>query len=222
MKSKIGTAVTVKDRDLGAVEKIAKLAPGPLVIVDDASVQPYRFATFRFDEGVGIARAKNKCIELLLAQGCEHAFLFDDDCFPLVPDWYEYYIQCNTHMSYTFDREIIGHTVIHTTPDDLMGINVYAQPNGCMIYLPKYCIDKVGGFDTAYSNGYGYEHVDLSQRIHNAGLTEYPFMDFVCNNMFYSHDQHGTCRPSTTGRRAASNKQLYLDNINSVEYKPYK
>lgn len=49
-------------------------------------------ATYRFEENVGIARHKNKCLELLADAGCEHLFLFDDDAYPLVEDWWRPYV----------------------------------------------------------------------------------------------------------------------------------
>lgn len=50
-------------------------------------------------------------------------------------------------------------------------------------------IDTVGGMDTGYG-AHGGEHVDWSQRIHDAGLTRWPFADVRgSHNLIYSPRQ---------------------------------
>src|SRR5690606_4684793 len=61
-----------------------------LIVVDDASEIPVKGVDFRFEHNAGIAASKNKCIELL--EGCEHIFLFDEDCWPITDDWHLPYI----------------------------------------------------------------------------------------------------------------------------------
>ena len=95
--SKIGIGITTHNRyDIfkKSYDEINRFLPSGavLVVVDDASDTPVKEATFRFNENVGIAKAKNKCFELLYDSGCEHFFLFDDDCYPLVEDWYKPYM----------------------------------------------------------------------------------------------------------------------------------
>lgn len=79
-------AITTHNRRDIAEKTIAHIrdhTPGAvIVIVDDASTEPFPGATFRFDQQAGIAKAKNKCLELLMATVVEHLFLFDDDTWP--------------------------------------------------------------------------------------------------------------------------------------------
>src|SRR5690606_10124331 len=86
--SRIGVGITTHNRPEIFAKTLAEmrkhLPPGAkLVVVDDASKEPVAEADYRFEENAGIARAKNKCLELL--DGCEHIFLFDDDCYPRCP-----------------------------------------------------------------------------------------------------------------------------------------
>ena len=85
---RIGIGITThnrKDVFEKTFEEIKKYAPAgaEIVVVDDASTAPVAGATYRFSENVGIARAKNKCMELLYNAGCDHFFLFDDDTYPV-------------------------------------------------------------------------------------------------------------------------------------------
>ena len=91
----IGIGLTTHNRrdvlELSLKHFIAFLPPdSKFVIVDDASEEPYESATFRFEENVGIAKAKNKCLELL--EDCEHIFIFDDDCYPIKDGWWAEYV----------------------------------------------------------------------------------------------------------------------------------
>ena len=106
--SLIGIGITTHNRYSIFQEtynKMVELLPpnAALVIVDDGSDSPVKESTYRFDKSVGIARAKNKCIELLYDKGCEHFFLFDDDCYPMTKDWYIPYINnSENHLNYIF------------------------------------------------------------------------------------------------------------------------
>ena len=94
----IGVAITTHNRRDTALQTVATwkrmLPDGAIIIVvDDASVEPYPNADHRFDVNVGIAKAKNKCIELLIERGCDELFLADDDCYPTSLDWWKAYVE---------------------------------------------------------------------------------------------------------------------------------
>jgi len=148
-----------------------------LVVVDDASDNPYCDATYRFENRSGIPAAKNKCLELAKYN---HIFLFDDDTYPIDDEWYLPYINSGKeHLCFTF----------LTAFKRKEGFKYHTLGNGCMLYVTRKCIDTIGGFDWNYGLG-KYEHVDFSRRIHNAGLTESIFMD-VDNSkeLLYCMDQ---------------------------------
>lgn len=205
ISSKIGVAITTHNRyDIfkKTYDEISKFLPSGavLVIVDDASSTPVKESTFRFDENVGIARSKNKCFELLYDAGCEHFFLFDDDCYPLVEDWHKPYIESREpHLNYIFtsfkgSKQAVDNNVLLYTDWE---INAYSHPRGCMCYFKRVCLDKVGGMHPVFGK-WGYEHPDLSNRIYNAGLTSFRYMDVVgSDKLIYSHDEHTFNKDST-------------------------
>lgn len=180
----IGIGVTTHNRHSVAaatLDEIRKRMPpnARLVVVDDASAQPPPFeVTHRFTQNVGIARAKNKCLELLA--DCDHIFLFDDDTYPIANHWWvPYCTSPEPHLMYIFQDFANGQKLGDTAKiyDDGKHI-AYSHARGCLLYFRRDAIDRVGGFDTAFGK-WGWEHVNLSDRIHAAGLTTFAYMDVV-------------------------------------------
>lgn len=225
---KIGVAITTHNRRDTALQTVATwktmLPDGAIIIVvDDASVEPYPNADYRFDFNVGIAKAKNKCIELLIERGCDELFLADDDCYPTSPDWWKAYVESpHPLLSYTFSvvakripngNQLIKKDGLHKW---------YSNPCGCMVYVNKILVDTIGGYDVEYAL-YGDEHLDYAIRAKNAGLIPYAYMD-VSNPLFYCIDQIGNNRTSRSDTAA----QLYISRRrlnqqkDSKAFLPYK
>lgn len=228
---KVGIGLTVHNRNLTArktLNNILKNSPkeAKVVVVDDASKTPFKGATYRFDVNVGVAKAKNKCLELL--QDCDYIFLFDDDCYPITKGWHLHYIDSGVqHLSYTFDKlsngRPNGNDLLFNYPPD-RNLNVYKNPCGCMVYLTKKCLEIVGGYNIEYHR-YGYEHVELSMRICNAGLIPHPFMDVVdSNKLFRSLDREAKVTSSVSNRHRyiLKNKSTYEKYKGTSVYMPYK
>lgn len=219
----IGIGITTHNRRstaLHAIREIKRLAPegSKVVIVDDASDIPFPGVDYRFEQNAGIAKVKNKCFELL--EGCEHIFLFDDDVFPIYEDWHLPYVNSGiNHLSFTFKRPELFTFIGKQYP-----YTCYELPCGLMLYYTKKCLEAVGGFDEEYK-GYGFEHVDLSKRIFNAGLTQAPFIDYANSlNLFYSFDYLKSIQPSSRNRGLTipANRIRYESLGDSQEFKPYK
>ena len=224
----IGIGITTHNRSQQfnkTYSVIRELAPlgAKIVVVDDCSASPVPEATYRFNENVGIARAKNKCLELL--QDCDHIFLFDDDTYPTSPDWYKPYIESGEpHLMYIFADFKTGQgrlndtTVLYSDSK----IIAYSHPRGCMLYLTKEALRAVGGMRPEFGK-WGYEHPDLSNRIFNKGLTRFRFMDVVgSEKLFYSGDEHRSVNSSVSdGQRSQmvnKNKPLYEAYYYSDDY----
>lgn len=198
-----------------------------IVVVDDASKVPLDIADYRFKEQAGIAKAKNKCIRLLLDKGCTDIFLFDDDIHPLNSNWYKPYVESGkNHLCLSFQYNSKGHQYSASVNKEKSegGISYYTAPNGCMLYFKKVCFDTVGGFDERFSI-WGYEHVQLSHRIHNAGLTESPFMDVDDSlDLFYVADYYSEVSSSVPENIRVSsirkNTELFNQTKNSKLYVP--
>lgn len=229
---KIGIAVNCHNRHQMAAECLAhieRFAPKNcyIVVIDDASSPPIPGATFRFEENVGIARAKNKALELLYTWGCEHLFLFDDDTYPTGPLWYKKYVDSvEPHLMYIFKDFKDGSSLgdcreIYRDGDKV----AYSHPRGCMLYFERRCLDAVGGMDPAFGR-WGWEHVNLSDRIFNYGLTSFPYMDVNSEGLIYSDDEvnknaHTTIKGVERRELVARNSKIYADKKGSKEFIPF-
>jgi len=127
----------------------------------------------------GVAHQKNECLRNL--KDCDHIFLFDDDTWPIHPDWYKVFIDAaaeagQEHLMYiapfTHSR---GENPKPTDCIPFKNLLKYEISHGCMLYFTKKCIEVAGGFDERFKI-YGYEHSELSRRIYNIGLTSAPFL----------------------------------------------
>ena len=182
---KIGIGITTRNRrDTAnkAIAEIKRFSPKgtKLVIVDDASDEPFRGSTFRFQFQAGIAKAKNKCLELL--DDCDHIFLFDDDCYPVKDGWIEAYIKSGlNHASFNFIWRGDGMKPIEELPN---GVLSWSSPRGCMMYFTKECIDKCGGMDEGFAI-WGYEHPDYSRRVWEMKLNPVPFPDIKGSDQYF-------------------------------------
>lgn len=225
---KIGIGINTHNRpDMlrQCLENVKKFAPpnSEIVIVDDASY-PTVDCTFRFDENVGISVAKNKTLELLYERGCDHFFLFDDDTWPTSDMWWEPYCDSSQpHLMYIFQKFKNGSTadgckVIHRDDE----VVAYTKPRGCMLYYERVCLDTVGGMFSGFHK-WGWEHVDLSDRIFNAGLTKFPYMDVVQSGLIHSDDEinanvNTTVKGPERNDLIAKNSKLYDSRFGSLEY----
>lgn len=226
----IGIGITTHNRYevfSHTLKKIREFSPGfKIEVVDDASKVPVPEATFRFDTNVGIAVAKNKCFELL--EDCDHIFLFDDDTYPLVDGWHLPYVNSvEPHLMYIFadfhgPRKLNDTSLLYKDSS----IKAYSHPRGCMCYFKKVCLEKVGGMDPVFGR-WGWEHPDLSNRIFNAGLTSFRYMDVNTDTqLIYSGDEHEVVKSTVLGNDRAQqirrNAPLYEARKDSTEYVPYK
>lgn len=226
--SKIGIGITTHNRPTffnKSFEEIKRLAPkgAIIVVVDDASSTPNPHATYRFNQNVGIARAKNKCLELLYLQGCEHLFLFDDDTYPIKENWFVPYINSKEpHLNYIFTEFKSGQKLndaqyIYRDSE----IVAYTHPRGCMLYYHRYALDKVGGMSPLFGR-WGFEHVDLSNRIFNNGLTSFKYMDVIgSSELIYNDDEHNSNKNTSVPfnqRDVAGGQKIYDSRLDSTEY----
>jgi len=227
---RIGIGVTTHNRpDMlkKTMEAITRFSPqgAKIVVVDDASDIPVEGATYRFEENVGIARAKNKCFALL--EECEHIFLFDDDIYPLQENWWKPYVASSEpHLFYMFENFATGKKIndaILLYSDSQ--INAWSHARGCMLYFARRCLDVVGGMDPIFGK-WGEEHIELSGRIYNAGLTSFRFMDVTCSKgLFWSADEHKAIASSVLiserRQQLIRNKPLLAAREKSSDFIPY-
>lgn len=226
---KIGVAMTTYNRRevaLNAIDKWRSYMPDNsiIIIVDDGSTTPFPNATFRFARNKGIAVAKNKCLELLIDAGCEHLFLVDDDIWPISSNWWGPYISSpepHLQMLFNYDNNDVKNVGHIRTID---GHEVWDLTRGCMLYFERRVIDKVGGFNPLFKK-YGYEHVELSDRIHRLGFTSNAYMDVIgSSSLFYSMDKYGDVCSSVPNQKmyTKDNVRLMRRLSASIDFVPYR
>lgn len=200
----IGVGITTRNRPDILAQALTEWrrhlpANATLIVIDDASKTPVPEADYRFNENVGIARAKNKALELLHAAGCEHIFLADDDIWPTTSQWWKPYVESpEPHLMWVFDKpkgttksqvEIIYQDSQHTA---------YHATRGCLLYIQRHVLEAVGGMDPAFGR-WGWEHVSWSDRIHSAGWTTWRYADVTnSNGLFYSLDAEAAIKSTAT------------------------
>lgn len=226
----IGVGICTRNRRDMAMETVKAWrdhlpAGARLVIVDDASDVPFPDADFRFDENVGVARAKNKCLELLA--DCQHIFLADDDIRPLTDDWWKPYVASREpHLMWIFNKPA-GATkrqVEVLFEDD--EVVAYHATRGCLLYVQREVLEVVGGMDPRFGK-WGWEHQSWSDRIHAAGLTTARYMDVKnSEDLFESLDQEGKVK-STASEEARKfsegpGLELRMRSRNSDAYIEYR
>lgn len=125
---------------------------------------------------LGVAANKNTGLELLMNVGAGHLFLCDDDTWPLysaaldkhTQAWgLEHSMVCwgQSRLAMRVDTDGVRHG----------GYAAWTWPRGVLLYATRGVVETVGGMDERFGPG-GHEHVEWSQRIHNAGLTPAPFL----------------------------------------------
>ena len=219
---KIGIGITTHNRHVNAekcLSEIKRLAPkgAKIVVVDDASDVPFKDTICRFRHNVGIAGAKNKCLELL--DDCDYVFLFDDDTWPKADNWWQPYIDSGVHhLSFTFDRLVNGAlngNGVFKTED---GLKYHYNPCGCVLFFTRECIEAVGGFNIGFGQ-YGNEHVDLSVRAYNAGMVPHPFMDVVNSiQLFHSLDYLSRVKSSVKNRTGINKTRSLIGKAGKLPY----
>lgn len=123
---------------------------------------------------LGVAANKNTGLELLMnVRGMKHLFLSDDDAWPL------YAASLDKHIDLVFRDEVVPHSMVcwgrHRLDGESKNIASWKWPRGSVMYVHRQVVESVGGMDERFGPG-GHEHVEWSNRIHNAGLTPRPFL----------------------------------------------
>lgn len=184
----VGIAVTthnrqdVLDRCLAAVRENTPDS-FPVVVVDDGSATPATVPSWarliRHDSPQGIPAAKNRCLAELDDLGCRDVFLFDDDTWPAAPGWWKPYVDSpEPHLQYSWlrfakDKRPVENMAEVYRDSGLVG---YTHSMGCMLYVTRSVLDRVGGLHPGFGAGME-EHIEWSRRINSAGLTTFAHQD---------------------------------------------
>lgn len=116
----------------------------------------------------GPAHARNECLHHLLEfERCDHVFMFDDDCYPVMAGWEKYFLE--HHAAHRI--EFLGlPEAFKSRPVAFDGELVWWDGIvGCFSSQTRQCLETVGYFDPAFQ-GYGYEDSERHARLRRSGL----------------------------------------------------
>lgn len=213
MPGKIGVAITTVGRPAVLAKSLAAWAQflrntDILVLIHDHNRE-------------GVATSKNRSIAALVDADVEHLFLADDDLFPISTKWWSLYSDSGAnHLCYCWGKSRFEGRLNRDGTD----YTLWSWPRGCLLYVRRKVIERVGGMRTDFGVA-GGEHVEFSRRIHNVGFTPHPFMDLTARGIWH----YQSSAPTTLGRARYNDPQisglrhnLLAKHQLSTEFVPYR
>jgi hypothetical protein len=176
----------------------------------------------------GVAWARNQVLQQL--DHCEHIFLFDDDCWPVMRGWAEYWAeQCEAAgVRYSALPEAFKTGRVERWAREGSDIIYWEGGIGAAIYQHRSALDAIGGYNEAL-RGYGFEDAGRADRAQRAGLTG-PTRNACplrCLAYIHSADVMGeNPTPSYTVEEKevhiAANRATYLVELAGPVFMPYR
>lgn len=211
---KIGIGITTRNRKEvyeTCIKQIAEYTPDYILYTyEDNSDVPYTDNCGT--ERIGVAKAKNKCLEYLYSQDCTHIFLFDDDCFPKDHNWIDKFINSGfPHLNF-IPIKGLNVNILHTIGNVIITDMVF----GCLLYFD---VEKLGYIYFNDEFGiYGYEHCELTERIYRTGKQQYKYISLSdVTDYIYSYDYHMKCANELPKHH--NSETAFSSSIDADEYK---
>lgn len=155
-----------------------------IVVVNDGTPYDYEisFKTIQHETNRGVGKSKNTALRHLLAAGCDHLFLMEDDILIKDQTVFQKYIHTSKvtgiqHFNFSqhglmnkkFNAQGESpnpHVRLNYTTD--VSVDLFPHCVGALSYYTKRCIDRVGLIDENYFNA--CEHVDHTYEIIKHGM----------------------------------------------------
>ena len=172
----------------------------------------------------GVAYSRNEVLHQLYAEGCDYFFLFDDDCYPVMPGWAEYFIaQSQEHgLDFLALPEIFKSALLASDRE----INYWDSAVGCFSFQTRAMVERVGYYNEAYIR-YGYEDAGRNDRVRRAmGCAGYP-SPIRASAYIHSQDVFGehpkpNMTPEAKNAAIVANRSIWLAELASPQlYYPY-
>lgn len=172
----------------------------------------------------GPAYSRNEVLHQLYLEGCDYFFLFDDDCYPVMPGWAEYFIaQSQEHGLDALGLPEIFKSKLLASKGE---INFWDSAVGCFSFQTRAMIERVGYYNEAYIR-YGYEDSGRNDRVRRALGSEGHPSPIRASAYIHSQDVFGECpKPNMTpeAKDAAimANRATWLAELSSPQlHYPY-
>ena len=185
------------------------------------------FFVFIDKEKKGPGAARNKCLEYFSNLGCDHIFLFDDDCYPLKSGWEDMAIKSaekNNVYFMALPEKFKSVKIMHPTSE----IQYWNQALGCFTYHSKKSLETIGGYNTTY-NRYGFEDAGIKERAKLANLCGnfegFPFpielIDIIHSEDVYSENPTPNIKYEDKVVLIKENEPIYLEELKQARLGNY-
>lgn len=159
-------------------------------------------------ENLGVGISKNKALEKMMDEGCDHFFIIEEDIFIKDPSVFEKYIKASKasgiqHFNFSQHGMMNKSFDQFRTPNPRWTVNygeesvaLYPHCVGAFSYYSRNCLETVGLLDEDYFNA--CEHVDHTYEVIKAGMHP-PFWWFadIANSWDYLGDEEWSIEKST-------------------------
>lgn len=161
--------------------------------------------------------------------GCDYMFLFDDDCYPIMNGWAEYFI----HWSEVMSIDFFGLPEAFKSKPMAIHREVIYWSNiiGCFNFQTRAFMEKVGYYGSDFK-GYGYEDSARNNRAMRSGLVGnnkgfFPSLlrapSYIFSEDVYGRNPTPNLTPEEKQAGIARNLQVCLDSNNSPQlYYPFE
>jgi len=236
MKEKIGVGIITTGKRPEQFKKcfgFFKVSPNEydqiIIVLDgshDEEIRSWCLQSFKGDRdkftfiangrNLGVGKSKNKALQHLLDQGCDHIFLIEDDIYVKRSSVLRKYIEASKKtgiqhfnfsqhgmMNKTFDGKSAPNPRLIVDYKDIR-IPLYPHCVGAFSYYSRHCLKVTGLMDERYYNA--CEHVDHTYEIIKDGMHP-PFWHFadIENSWEYLGDEEWSLKQSTISSREDHN-----------------
>ena len=174
----------------------------------------------------GAAHARNQVLKALYDAGSDFIFMFDDDCYPIMPGWAECFIEQHRLTRYHF----LGlPEAFKSRPLALRGeVMHWDTVIGCFSFQTRLFMERVGYYNAAY-RGYGYEDAGRNARAVRSGLCGslgYPSplrsTSYILSEDVYDRNPVPNLTPEEKRVGMDANRPIWTaENLASQIYYPY-
>jgi GT2 family glycosyltransferase len=177
-------------------------APTEVIVVDDASATPIEGAAFRFDEPAGFVRASNKGLELATS---DVVVFLNNDVRLVDPHWLD------SILALCEPGVLVGE--IRNDPHCWVDGMAIPYVDGWCVAGMREDLERLGGFDDAFTEPAYYGDNDLSLRAIASG------MRLAAVRIGLRHLVNGTTDddPAARERASAANRRLYEERVRGLK-----
>lgn len=189
---------------------------------------PTSYYVYTDYERKGVPYGRNECIKHLYDAGCDYIFLFDDDAYPIDPQWQRKLVDFHESTGFGLFSYPSNDSKLFKEVD---GIGHYQWNFGPFMSISRKMIDAIGYFNNEYV-AYGFEDIAYIFRARRSGLNgsgEYDLAPANIHSIIFAEDVLGAISPDINTSKEdkdagiEKNRPIFDKEVSSSKnYYPYK